>query len=96
MAMSQPDKLDLPPLEWLRVFESAGRHLNFTEAANELSLTQATVSQRIQHLEHRLGLTLFRRLPRGVELTASGEAYLPIIAQALNVMAEGTHQLFAS
>lgn len=67
----------LPPLEWLRVFEAAARLENFSNAARELGLTQAAVSQRIRNLEGRLGKPLFTRLPRGVELTVEGEAYAP-------------------
>ena len=73
----------LPPLEWLRVFDAAARTGNFTAAADELGLTQAAVSQRMRHLEARLGAALFKRLPRGVELTGEGEAYAPHEAEAL-------------
>lgn len=86
----------LPPLEWLRVFEAAGRLSNFTAAANELGLTQAAVSQRMRNLERHLNTHLFLRLARGVELTADGEAYLPHIRNALDVMRRGTSDLFAS
>lgn len=85
----------LPPLEWLRAFEAAGRLRNFTAAAREVGLTQAAVSQRIGALEARLGVSLFRRLPRGVELTVDGDAYLPHVSNALEAIRRGTEDLFA-
>ncbi|MBL4740465.1 MAG: LysR family transcriptional regulator [Sneathiella sp.] len=84
----------LPPMEWLKSFEAAGRHGNFTAAGLETGLTQASVSQHIRALEDRLGVSLFRRLPRGVELTADGEAYLPHIQNALSLIKRGTDDLF--
>lgn len=62
----------LPPLQLLAYFEAAARHLNFTAAAQELSASQPAVSQRISQLESRLGVQLFRRGHRGVQLTADG------------------------
>src|SRR5207244_3974531 len=56
----------LPPLNALRVFEAAARHLSFKEAANELSITQAAVSHQIKSLEDYLGVQLFKRAGRGV------------------------------
>lgn len=84
----------LPPLEWIRSFEAAGRHGNFTAAGEELGLTQAAVSQHIRSLEKKLKIKLFRRLPRGVELTANGEAYLPHVEKALSLLRRGTSDLF--
>lgn len=60
-------------LDALRVFESAARHLSFTKAAVELSLTQGAVSQRIKSLESNLGAPLFRRLTRALELSSEGQ-----------------------
>lgn len=60
-------------LDALRVFESAARHLSFTKAAAELSMTQGAVSQRIKSLESSLGATLFRRLTRALELSSEGQ-----------------------
>jgi LysR family glycine cleavage system transcriptional activator len=62
----------LPPLASLRVFEAAARHLSFTKAAEELHVTQAAVSHRIQTLEAELGVTLFHRLTRKLVLTREG------------------------
>ena len=50
----------LPPLDSLRAFEAAARHLSFTKAADELNVTQAAISHRIRGLEDRLGVSLFR------------------------------------
>ncbi|MBI3709095.1 MAG: transcriptional regulator GcvA [Proteobacteria bacterium] len=72
----------LPPLNSLRAFEAAARHLSFTKAADELSVTQAAVSHQVKALEERLGVTLFRRLPRGLLLTDEGQALLPELSDA--------------
>lgn len=86
----------LPPLEWIRVFEAAGRTGNFTEAAREIGLTQAAVSQRIRNLELRLGTRLFDRRARGVVLTVDGEAWLPHVQNALQALSNSTDELFAA
>ncbi|MDM0020055.1 LysR family transcriptional regulator [Variovorax saccharolyticus] len=70
------------PLNALRAFECAARHLSFTLAAAELSVTQAAVSQQVRGLEARLGVALFRRLPRGLALTDEGLALLPVLVDA--------------
>ncbi len=57
------------PLNALRAFEASARHLNFTHAGLELFVSQAAVSQQVRLLEERLGVVLFRRLPRGLEMT---------------------------
>ncbi len=93
--MTQSPIDELPPLEWLRAFEAAGRLGSFTAAADETGLTQAAISQRIKQLEARLGTTLFKRLPKGVELTVAGDAYIPHIAGALARVRRGTADLFA-
>lgn len=67
----------LPPLGWLRSFEAAARHLSFTAAADELGLTQSAVSQQVKSLEKRLGVPLFRRRARGLDLTDAGRRLLP-------------------
>jgi len=85
---------DLPSMEWLKSFEAAGRHQNFTAAGQEVGLTQASISQHIRALESKLGVRLFRRLPRGVELTVDGEAYLNHISNALSLVRRGTSDLF--
>ena len=60
----------LPPLNALRAFEAAARHLSFKKAADELSVTPTAVSHQIRGLEDYLGIPLFRRLTRALELTA--------------------------
>jgi len=93
--MDEEARQGLPPLEWLRVFEAAGRCGSFTAAAQSLGLTQAAVSQRIRNLELRLGRALFVRKPRGVELTLDGEAYLPHVQAALGALTRSTADLFS-
>jgi len=63
----------MPPLDALRAFEAAARRLSFTDAAEELHVTQGAVSQRIKALELSLGVRLFRRLTRQLELTPDGQ-----------------------
>ncbi|WP_067094392.1 LysR substrate-binding domain-containing protein [Marinomonas atlantica] len=87
-------KKKLPPLNWLRSFEVSARYLNFTQAAHELNMTQAAVSQQIKGLEAQLGTVLFKRLPRGLELTKSGRAYIPIVHESIERLAEVTDELF--
>jgi len=65
----------LPPLNSLRAFEAAARHLSFLKAAEELHVTPGAVSQQVKALEEELGVALFRRLPRGVLLTDAGQLY---------------------
>jgi LysR family glycine cleavage system transcriptional activator len=64
------------PLNALRVFDAAARHLSFTRAADELAVTPAAVGQQIRALEDVLGVVLFRRTPKGLELTEEAEAGL--------------------
>lgn len=80
----------LPPLNGLRSFEAAARHLSFTRAADELGVTPGAVSQQVKSLEQALGIILFRRLPRSLVLTQQGEAYLPAIEQAFNIISKAT------
>jgi LysR family glycine cleavage system transcriptional activator len=80
----------LPPLNWLRAFEASARCLSFTEAAQELSMTQSAVSQQIKSLESAMGRTLFLRRARGLELTDEGRGYLPTVQAAFAMLEEGT------
>lgn len=84
----------LPPLNWLRAFEVSARCLNFTHAAEELFLTQGAVSQQIRQLESHLGVALFKRLPRGLGLSEEGQAYLPVVQDAITRLAVGTNEIF--
>lgn len=67
----------MPPLNALRAFEVAARRGGFTSAARELHVTPAAVSHQIKTLESHLNVQLFRRLPRGLEITESGRQLLP-------------------
>lgn len=69
----------LPPLNALRAFEAAARHLSFTRAADELNVTQAAVSHQVKTLEEQIGLPLFRRLSRGLVLTDEGQTLFPAV-----------------
>lgn len=73
----------LPPLDALYVFAVAARHLSFTAAATELHRTQSAVSHRIKALERDIGVLLFRRHIRGLELTRAGEVLADRLNQAI-------------
>ena len=74
------------PLNAMRAFEAAARHLSFTRAALELHVTQNAVSAQVKNLESRLGTPLFRRLPRGLALTDEGQALLPLLRDSFERM----------
>ncbi len=80
------DPLATIPLSAIRVFEAAARLKSFTRAADELNITQAAVSWQVKALEQRLGQALFRRLPREVTLTPSGERLARAAGEAINVL----------
>lgn len=82
----------LPPLAALRAFEAAGRHANFVRAAAELSITPAAVSQQVRSLEDFLGIRLFTRRARGVELTAAGAEYARSLGLLLDQLALATER----
>ena len=83
-------------LTWLRTFEAAARHLNFTETASELGLTQTAVSLHIRSLEERLGSRLFQRRARHLSLTEIGQAYVPTVRQSLSDIGLATTSLFGT
>jgi len=83
----------LPPLNGLRAFEAAGRHLSFRRAAEELSVTPGAVSQQVKNLEQALGVPLFQRVHRGLILTEHGEAYLPKISDGFKRISAATDKL---
>ncbi len=93
--MPPPLRRRLPPLNWLRIFDAAARHMSFTGAAEELGVTQAAVSQQVKQLEDWLGIQLFKRLPRSLTLTDAGIAYLPQVRDALDRLGTATDQIFA-
>jgi LysR family glycine cleavage system transcriptional activator len=76
----------LPGTRAIRTLEAAGRHLNFTRAADELGLTPAAVSYQIKEIEDQLGVTLFARTSRSIRLTAAGEVLLEASAEALDLL----------
>lgn len=90
--MGTPPKR-LPPLNPLRAFEAAARHLSFTKAAQELNVTQGAISRHIRALEERLGFPLFTRTPQGLELDHSCAVYAKAIEQAFSDIARATDQL---
>jgi len=72
------------PLNALRAFESAARQRSLTKAANELGVTHAAISHQIKHLEEALGVELFVRTPRGVEMTPKGRLLLPVLSDSFD------------
>ncbi|MFW2372159.1 MAG: transcriptional regulator GcvA [Gammaproteobacteria bacterium] len=83
----------LPPLNSLRQFEAAGRHLSFRLAAGELNVTPSAVSHGVQALEAWLGIALFTRSHRGLDLTSAGARYLPQVRDALEILARATEDV---
>ena len=75
-----------PPLNALRAFEAAARHLSFKKAAQELHVTPGAVSHQVKLLEEHLGAVLFRRLTRALELTAEAHAMLPKVREGLDAL----------
>lgn len=86
----------LPPLNALRVFESSARNCSFAAAAEELFVTASAVSHQIKTLEEYLGVSLFSRNKRKVELTPAGEQYLTSIKHALDEIEVATQRLTAN
>lgn len=83
----------LPPLNTLRLFEAAGRHLSFKLAAQELDVTPSAVSHGIQGLEDWLGTPLFARSSRGLALTEAGAIYLPSVRESLVLLASASERV---
>ena len=83
----------LPSLNGLRAFEAAARHLSFTRAASELNVTQTAISHQIRRLEQELGVRLFVRQNRALDLTAEARDYLPGIRAAFNDLRLATDRL---
>jgi LysR family transcriptional regulator, glycine cleavage system transcriptional activator len=79
-----------PPLAALRAFDAAARHLSFRAAAEELSVTQSAISHQIAELERRLGVAMFHRHSRRVELTDAGALYHPYVREAFDRIEQGT------
>jgi LysR family glycine cleavage system transcriptional activator len=85
----------LPPLNALKAFEAAARHLSFTRAAEELFVTQAAISHQIKALEEYLGIKLFRRKNRSLLLTEEGQSYFLDIKDIFASISEATDKLLA-
>ncbi len=83
----------LPPLNSLRAFEVAARLGGFVAASEELNVTPAAVSHQVKSLEAHLGIDLFRRLPRGLELTNAGQELMPEISRGLSHFARAVGSL---
>lgn len=83
----------LPPLNALKAFEAAARHLSFAGAAEELHLTPSAISHQIKGLEDLLGVALFERRGRGVMLSSAGGRYYPALRQAFDQMQSATDAL---
>src|SRR5246500_4164312 len=95
--MERPhERRRLPPLNALRAFEAAARHLNFSRAADELSGTPGAVAQQIQNLEDYVGAALFKRTPRGLLLTDSAQTALPALREAFDRLADASSLLTAA
>lgn len=83
----------LPPLDLLEPFEAAARNGSFTHAADELNVTQSAISQRVRKLEELLGIKLFERHHRAIELTPQGRELLNGVSVALRHLASATEGL---
>ena len=83
----------LPPLNALRAFEAAARHMSFSKASEELGVTPTAVSHQIKHLEAHLGTALFRREPRRLTLTADGAAWASELSEVFRRLADANRLL---
>ncbi|MCG7624945.1 LysR substrate-binding domain-containing protein [Epibacterium sp. Ofav1-8] len=83
----------LPPLNALRAFEAAARHQGFIQAAEELFVTRGAISRQVKILEDHLGVGLFHRHARGVELTTAGRRLHPVLTEAFQMMQRQVEQI---
>src|SRR4051794_38012998 len=83
----------MPPLNSLRVFEAAARHMSVKKAAEELHVTAAAVSHQLSRLEYILGIELFVRHHQGIELTPVARDSLPTLQQGLGHLRDFVEQL---
>jgi LysR family glycine cleavage system transcriptional activator len=86
-------KRRVPPLNPLRAFETAARHMSFTKAAEEMNVTQGAVSRQVKALENYLGFGLFERTSKGIELSRNGRAYVSSISGAFEQIARATDEI---
>ncbi len=84
----------LPPLNALKVFEAAARHLSFRKAADELHVTPGAVSHQLSQLESMLGIKLFERIGQGIRLTPSARACLPRLQHGLEALRDSVDLLY--
>lgn len=89
-------KQHLPPLNALKAFEAAARHLSVKLAAEELCVTPGAVSQMLKTLEMHLGVKLFERVTRGIYLTDAGRDYLPSVRNAFRQISEASRRISTS
>lgn len=85
----------LPPLNSIRAFEAAARHLSFTAAANELCVTVTAVSHQVKNLEDQIGRKLFDRTPREVRLTAIGARLFPALREGFDRFGDAFEEITA-
>jgi LysR family glycine cleavage system transcriptional activator len=83
----------IPSLKLLTGFEAAARHGNFSRAADELHVSQSAISHQIQQLEEHVGMPLFRRVGRGVELTMAGEVLQRCVFRSLETLRNGLSRI---
>ncbi len=84
---------NIPPLNSLKAFEASARHLSFTKAADELSVTQGAISKQIKILEEYLGLIMFERRHQSIVLTKEAEIYIAAIGSVFETIERATVQL---
>jgi LysR family glycine cleavage system transcriptional activator len=84
----------LPSLLDLEAFEAAARHGSFVAAAAELHLTPSAISHRVKSLERHLGVSLFHRMARRIELTEHGRGFLPSVSRAFDELTVSTVGMF--
>lgn len=85
--------MKLPPLNAVRAFDAAARHLNLRRAAGDLFVTPGAISQQVRQLEEWLGVRLFDRRARGVELTEAGVQFHAVVARSLRQIAQAAERL---
>src|SRR6187551_1546641 len=88
-------RAELPPLDLLRSFEAAARHLSFTLAGQELFLTQSAVSRQIQQVEASLGVPLFERRHRALALTEAGRVLQRAVVDCMERLRDATSHVRA-
>lgn len=84
----------IPGLNALRAFEASARHLSFRHAAKELHVTPAAIGQQVRGLEQQLGISLFHRRVRALELTDAGRAALPHLSEGFDRLRAGVEAMY--